>query len=250
MMELRFPAQSTGRPLEGRRQRRYPAMMRYLASVALIAAACTFGAGAAGCTAHNPNYTGDGGGGGGEDLAGSAGADLALAMVDLAGPMGACSAGQRQCSATVASDRCEGGMFVVDRVCPNASRCANDYCAAPTAMFGTQIGARCDANGGAQQLQCMASPTSMLSCQPFVDPPTKNLRWFCDTVVGQGRAGAPCAKNADCRSGVCAAGNGGGGACFDACQRDQDCQLGGGSLTCRSVQITVEGVTVTAKGCG
>jgi len=223
--------------------------MKYLATAAALAAACVIGAG---CTAHNPNFTGDGGGGGGgtssHDLAGTSGADLAGVVFDLSGSMGTCAADQRQCSGTVASDHCEGGMFVVDRVCPPASSCATGYCAPPAAMFGTQIGARCDANGGAQQLQCMASPTATLSCQPFVDPPTKMLRWFCDTAVGPGRAGQHCTKPGDCRSGVCAAVN--GGVCFDACLRDQDCQLGGGTLTCKSVQITVEGVTITAKACG
>jgi hypothetical protein len=219
--------------------------MKYLATAAL-ATVCALG-----CTAHNPSYTGDGGGGGGggsPDFAGTSGADLAGVAVDLSGPLGSCAADQRQCSGTVASDRCEGGMFVVDRVCPPASSCMAGYCAPPTAMFGTQIGARCDANGGAQQLQCMASPTAMLSCQPFVDLATKELRWFCDTGVGMGRAGQHCAKPGDCRSGVCV--QTAGGVCFDACQRDQDCQLGGGTLTCKSVSITVEGVTKTEKTCG
>jgi hypothetical protein len=214
--------------------------MRFHATVAALAIAC-----AVGCTAHNPNYLGDGGGGGsGGDLAGVT-VDLANAVVDLSGPMGVCTQGQRKCSGTVASDRCEGGMFVVDRTCPADSSCANDYCGPPTATFGTQIGARCDGSGGAQQLQCMASPTAMLSCQPFVDPSTKNLRWFCDSPVATGKAGTHCTSGAQCRSGVCAVN---AGLCFDACQRDQDCGLNTG-LTCQSLEITVEGVTVTAKGC-
>jgi hypothetical protein len=217
--------------------------MRFLATVAVLAFAC-----AGGCTAHNPDYTGDGGSGGGAggDLAGVK-VDLAGVVFDLSGPMGACSPGQRKCSGTVASDRCEGGMFVVDRGCPAGSSCMSTYCAPPTAMFGTQVGARCDANGGAQQLQCMASPTAMLSCQPFVDPSTMSLRWFCDNAVGAGRAGTHCTSGGECRSGVCAVQ---AGICFDACQRDQDCQLAGGTLTCKSLPITIEGVTVTAKGCG
>ena len=204
--------------------------MRHLAIVAALAAFGSVGAAAgAGCTARNPSYTGGGGASGG-DLAGGGALDLAASVVDLAGPMGACSGVQRQCSGMVASDRCEGGMFVVDRVCPASSSCAASYCAPPTAKLGTQIGARCDANGGAQQLQCMASPTAMLSCQPFVEPPTKALRWFCDSMVGQGRAGASALEGQQCRSGVCA--TAAGGVCFDACQRDQDCQLGGATLTC------------------
>jgi hypothetical protein len=218
--------------------------MRFVATVVALAIACTCG-----CTAHNPNYVGDGGGGAGGGGGGGAGSpDLAGGgVLDLSGPMGTCVQGERKCAGTAASDRCEGGMFIVDRNCPANSSCTGAYCAPPTATFGTQIGARCDANGGAQQLQCMASPTAMLSCQPFVEPSTMNLRWFCDTPVGAGRAGMQCAKGSDCRSGVCAATT---QTCFDACQRDQDCQLGGGTLTCKSVQISVEGVTVTAKGCG
>ena len=230
--------------LEGASPRRYPWEMKYLPTVAALALLC-----AAGCTAHNPDYTGGGGGGGGvgADLAGVT-LDLAGVVLDLSGPMGTCSGDQRKCAGATASDRCEGGMFVVDRECPAASSCTNNYCAPPTAMFGTQIGARCDAQGGAQQIQCSAAPPpAMVSCQPFVDPSTKNIRWFCDTAVGSGRAGTHCTSGAECRSGVCAA----AGTCFDACQRDQDCfSTANPGLTCKSFDITVEGVTITAKGCG
>ena len=228
--------------LESDPARRYSGKMKSLPAVAALGILC-----AAGCTAPNPSFVGDGGGGAAHDLAGVV-VDLAGVVADLAGPMGTCTGDQRKCSGTAASDRCEGGMFVVDRQCPAASSCMNDYCAPPTATFGTQIGARCDANGGAQQLQCMASPTAALSCQPFVDPATKNVRWFCDTAVGAGRAMTMCTMGAECRSGVCTdAGN-----CFDACQRDQDrVSAGTGAvLTCKSFNITVEGVTVSAKGCG
>lgn len=122
------------------------------------------------------------------------------------------------------------------------------YCAPPTPLFGTQVGARCDANGGAQQLQCSASPAAMLSCQPFVDVGTLKLRWFCDAPVGAGRAGVHCTKGSECRSGVCGTTT---QACFDACQTDTDCRTSiGSTMTCTSVEISVEGVTVTAKGCG
>ena len=217
--------------------------MRFLATVTAL----TIAAGV-GCTAHNPDYVGDGGGGGAGgsgDLAGAPPADLAGSVVDLSGPMGACTPDQRKCAGTVASDRCEGGMFVVDRTCPANSSCAAAYCGQPTLMLGTQIGARCDAGGGAQQLQCVAKPG--LSCQPFVNPLTKNLRWFCDSNVGAGAASTHCTTGAQCRSGVCATK---AGVCFDACQIDQDCaSVGDTGLTCQSLEITVEGVTVTQKGC-
>jgi hypothetical protein len=214
--------------------------MKFLAIVAAGALACTIG-----CTAHNPNYTGGSGGTGGGDLAGVT-LDLAGVVVDLAGPMGTCSPGDRKCAGAAASDRCEGGMFVVDRACPPSSSCTANYCAPPPAMFGTQVGARCDANAGAQQLQCMASPVANLTCQPFVDPSTKDIRWFCDNAVAPAKAPTHCTKNSECRSGVCAVK---AGVCFDACQQNTDCQLGGGALTCQSLEITIEGVTITAKGC-
>jgi hypothetical protein len=215
--------------------------MKSLPTVAALGILCAMG-----CTAHNPDFVGDGGGGGaGADLAGVT-VDLAGVVLDLSGPMGTCTGDQRKCSGAAASDRCEGGMFVIDRECPASSSCTNNYCAPPTAMFGTQIGARCDANGGAQQVQCSASLTAMLSCQPFVDPATKGVRWFCDAAVGAGRAGTHCAKNSECRSGVCAA----SGFCLDGCQRDQDClSTAGNTLTCKSLQMTIEGVTITQKSC-
>jgi hypothetical protein len=166
--------------------------MRILATVAIVVA---------GCTAHNPNFTGGGGGSGaggggggcgtmGGDLAGVATSDLAHPVLDLAGPLGPCVLGERQCSGTVASDRCEGGMFVVDRDCPSGSDCTGGYCAPPAPVVGTQIGARCDQMGGAQQIQCLAK--SGVSCQPFVDATQKTLRWFCDANVGAGTGATHC----------------------------------------------------------
>jgi len=215
--------------------------MKFLAIVAAGALACGVG-----CTAHNPIYTGGGGGGAGTDFAGVT-LDLAGVVVDLSGPMGTCGPDERKCAGTAASDRCEGGMFVVDRACPPGSSCTDNYCGQPAPVFGTQVGMRCDVPNGAQQIQCMASPTANLSCQPFVDPATKNVRWFCDTAVAPGKAHSPCTKNSDCRSGVCSVKS---GVCFDACQADSDCRIGGNTTaTCQSLEITIEGVTITAKGC-
>jgi hypothetical protein len=127
------------------------------------------------------------------------------------------------------------------RTCPNRSECTSGFCSAPTPIVGTQLGERCDASGGPQQLQCMASVMANLSCQPFVDPTGHEVRWFCDTSVGAGRGGTHCTRGNECRSGVCAS----GGTCFDACQQNLDC----GGLTCRAVMIVVEGVALTAKSC-
>jgi hypothetical protein len=127
------------------------------------------------------------------------------------------------------------------RTCPNRSECTSGYCSPPTPLVGTQLGERCDANGGPQQLQCMASAAANLSCQPFVNPTGQEVRWFCDTSVGAGRGGTHCTRGNECRSGVCAS----GGTCFDGCQQNLEC----GGLTCRAVMITVEGVALTAKSC-
>jgi hypothetical protein len=198
---------------------------------------------AAGCTAHNPSFTGDGGSSGQDDLAGNTATDLAGVVLDLAGPMGSCMAGQRMCAGTQASDRCEGGMFVVDRNCPMGSQCMSTYCAPPAQGIGNQVGQRCDANGGAQQLQCMASLMQSLSCQPFVDPVSKDLRFFCDASVGTGIAGTLCTRGSECRSGFC----GGNNTCYEACQANGPGT--GCTLRCQSVSIVVEGVKQTVKSC-
>ena len=212
--------------------------MKFLAIVAAGALACGVG-----CTAHNPNYTGGGGGGAGTDFAGVT-LDLAGAVVDLSGPMGTCGPAERKCAGTAASDRCEGGMFVVDRACPPGSSCADNYCGQPAPIFGTQVGMRCDVPNGAQQIQCLAKPG--VACQPFVDATGKNLRWFCDTAVGPGTGKITCTRGSECRSGVCTL----QGVCLDTCQQNGDCQLAGlANATCQSMTITVEGVTVTQKGC-
>ena len=192
-----------------------------------------------GCTAHNPDFVGSGGG---ADLLGAPPPDLAAAVLDLAGPMGACNSGDRKCAGTVASDRCEAGMFVVDRSCPKGSQCSDNYCAPPPPVPVSEIGQRCDTvGGGPQQVACTAQPG--LSCQPFVVPGSHDLRWYCDTAVGPAAAGFPCTRGSDCKSGFC----GGNGTCFEACQ-----QAGPGSgcmLRCQSVDLVVEEVKVTAKSC-
>jgi hypothetical protein len=89
----------------------------------------------------------------------------------------------------------------------------------------------------------MALATANLSCQPFVDPATRKLVWYCDAAVGPGGAGAKCSRAADCKTGVC----GPGGVCIFGCHSDLEC----GSLTlkCNSVSVTVEGVSDSAKSC-
>ena len=196
--------------------------MRHLATLALLVAACT---------THNPNFVGDGSSLTG-DLAGPA---------DLNGPMGSCGAGERKCPAATASDRCEKGVFVVDRQCPAGSTCMLTYCAPPSTMLPTQIGQRCDA-GGAQDLQCLANKTLMLECQPFIDPTNRSVQYFCDAPVGSGGAGTSCTRGSECKSGFCAT----NGTCFSACQQDLECKNG---LRCRGVEILVEGVRAQSGSC-
>jgi hypothetical protein len=199
--------------------------MRHLATLAVLFAACT---------THNPSFVGN------ADLNPPSG-DLA-GPADLSGPMGTCGPGERKCPAPTASDRCENGTFIVDRECPAGSVCSLTYCAPPVSMLPTQIGQRCDAGNGAQDLQCSASKMLMLTCQPFVNPANKSVQWFCDTPVGAGAAGTACTRASQCRSGICGA----NGTCFAACQQDFECKNG---LHCNGVDILVEGVRVQAGSC-
>jgi hypothetical protein len=130
------------------------------------------------------------------------------------------------------------------RTCPARSMCSSGYCSPPAPELGTQIGQRCDASAGPQQLQCVASFAAGLTCQPFVDVASHELRWYCDSHVGTGTAGTQCSSTSGskCRSGICASTN----TCFEACQQTTECA---GTLACRDVQITVEGVGATVKSC-
>jgi hypothetical protein len=197
--------------------------MRRLQFLALILAACT---------SHNPSYVGN------EDLS-STSKDMA-GPADLSGAMGACNEGERKCAGSGASDRCDKGTFVVDRLCPAGSNCEETYCAPPATMLPTQIGQRCDV-GGAQEAQCMASKTLALQCQPFIDPNNHSVQWFCAKPVGGGGAGASCKQDGDCQSGFC----GSNGTCFVACRMSFEC----GTLQCNQVQIVVEGVRVQSGSC-
>jgi hypothetical protein len=81
-------------------------------------------------------------------------------------------------------------------------------------------------------------------CQPFV----KNggdVTWACAPPIGNGIVGQKCSHGADCRSGFC----GSNGTCFRACAFVTDCPNSGGPYACTPVQITVEGVPVTANSC-
>jgi hypothetical protein len=189
---------------------RYDRQMRHLAALMLLAA----------CTAHNPNFVGDGGGG---DLLGSS-----------------CTEGERRCSAT-ASEDCVKGSFATDRVCPAGSMCMQTYCSPPATMLPTQIGQRCDV-GGAQHSQCTANRTLMLECQPFVNPLNLSVQWFCDKPVGTGGAGTKCTMGSECQSGFCGA----NGTCFRPCRATFECPAG---EQCTDVQIVVEGVRVQSGSC-
>jgi hypothetical protein len=198
--------------------------MRFLATLTLVVAC--------GCTAANPHYSGAGGNN-----------DFGQADLSATGP---CTGTERTCLGAATSGRCQGGGFVSDRACPAGSQCQRDYCAPPPPMLPTQVGQRCDNSGGPQERQCSAVLTAMLSCQPFVDPGTGKLRFYCDQPVGAGGAAARCKSGGDCHSGVCS----NDGTCFYGCQSDFDCPaIPLPRPRCTTVDITVEGVTESVKSC-
>jgi hypothetical protein len=223
------------------------------ASAALLAA----------CTVSNPLYNGSGGaggaGGGGSDLGGHGGHGGAGGSGGTGGAGGspqdmsivpACTDGARRCGAND-SEVCVGGVFQPDRLCPSASMCATTgqaagYCAPPP-MSNTGVGNGCDFGFGPQENLCFSTTADTNSCQPFVDDPVAGtVTWVCDKPVGTGVPGAACTAGAQCRSGFC----GSNGTCFRACQNDNDCpRTAGVTFQCMDVQITVEGVTVTASSC-
>jgi len=224
-----------------------------------------------GCTAPNPDWAGTPGGGGGVGSGGGgagdggggvgsggasdggAGVDSStgspdLGAPDLAGAM--CSADERRCvSGPAASQACEGGHFVESRRCPNGdvsvldAQCSGGYCAPPVGA------APCDLNGGPSEAYCFNQISSDHSCQPFVDPQSKQVGWACALVVGSGASGDACTDGAQCRSGLC----GSNGTCFRPCNTNRGgnsgCPLHQPPLVCKKVTISVEGVTVSADSC-
>jgi hypothetical protein len=175
-----------------------------------------------GCTRANSDYIADSGIGGDNDFG----------LADLGATPGTpCSGDARACLGTAASGFCSGGTLALDRTCPSQSSCAATYCAPPASRPGSQVGERCDSGGAPADRRCLANLADMLTCQPFVNPGTHKLAWFCAPAVGSGST--RCTRGADCRSGVCAD----TGSCFAGCP--------GGF----SVHVTVEGVTESAKSC-
>jgi hypothetical protein len=202
--------------------------MRFPATVLLFVALS--------CTAANPHYIGDSSVGGNNDFG----------QADLAAT--ACSSDARACLGLSTSAHCQNGAFSPDRSCPPSSMCTNGYCAPPPPPVTqpSEVGQRCDSNGGPQERQCAAVFAAMLSCQPFVDLSALKILWYCAQPVGSGSAGVKCTRGAECRSGVCSA----DAICFVACQSDFDCPS---TLTrplhCKSVSVTVEGVTQSFQSC-
>lgn len=191
---------------------------------------------AVGCTAANPNYVA---------VDGASDGSVRDAAADLA--PASCSGDERSCLGATTSAVCQNGAFSPDRSCPSASSCARTYCAPPAQQLPTQVGQRCDANGGAQDLQCRAQPTPALVCQPFVDPDQHKLAFYCDAPVGAGGAGVTCTLGSQCKSGFCGA----NGTCFTACQTDFECPATSTTFLfkCASVDVTVEGLRQSQKSC-
>jgi hypothetical protein len=219
------------------------------------------------CTANNPNYVGHttskdlAGVVGVPDLAGAAPEDLATGggHGDLA--VVACSGAERTCVSApeVASERCATDVFVVDRRCPfgafstsggttigTGAACQSGYCAPPTTGTNTN----CDvANMGPTDRSCVTTggPGNgrARSCQPFVNPSSRAISWRCvlpATTTGSA-GGVACARDSDCRSGLCAANK----RCFAACLVAADCAVT--TQACAATEIVVEGVTVAVHSC-
>lgn len=156
-----------------------------------------------------------------------------------------CTAANPNYIADAATGGDDMAMSGCARICPNRSSCVAKLCSPPAPEPGTQIGERCDANGGPQQLQCSASLAAMLSCEPFISPTSHEARWYCDNSVGTGDPSVQCGSGGKCRTGFCAS----NGHCFWACQQSTECAAFAG-YQCRDVTITVDGISVTAKSCG
>jgi hypothetical protein len=198
--------------------------MRLVATLILLVAS--------GCTRPNLDYTGGSGGAGNNDF-GQADSGAIT-----------CSGDARGCVGAGASGHCVNGTLTPDRTCPEGSTCNATVCGPPASKPGSpQTGQRCDVSGGPEEQQCRALPSANLSCQPFVNVGTQKLVWFCDAAVGAGGAGAHCTRGSECRTGVCTA----GGICFFGCHSDLEC--GSPALRCNSLDVTVEGVTQSAKSC-
>lgn len=216
------------------------------AALLVLVAACELS-----CTTVNPDFVGFGAGvdGGATDGSPEGHPDLHAGGPDLA-PV--CTAGQRACLATTGSAACQGGQLKLDRKCPTGSSCTAGYCQAPPMSSTSLTGQSCDVGFGPQENNCFANggpAADTLSCEPFVtDPAQMGVSWVCAPSVGQGLPGTACTRGDECRSGFC----GSNGTCFRACAQDNDCPFQGSTgkrYACNNVDVTVEGVTVSAKSC-
>jgi hypothetical protein len=199
----------------------------------------------AACTAPNPNFAGGSGDGGASDGSVDGSSADGLSPVDMTA---VCMPKQRTCLAQTGSALCEAGQFKLDRKCPNLSTCTTGYCQPPPVSSTSLVGASCDPAGAPQENVCFSTTGDVLSCEPFVDPNTKKIGWFCDKAVGMGLPGTTCATGDDCRSGFC----GSNGTCFRSCLDQTDCPLMGNTgqpYRCATVAIVVEGEQVSAKSC-
>jgi hypothetical protein len=206
------------------------------------------------CTINNPLYSdgtggpgpGNHGDGGGPNGFSDGGSKIDLSSpptVDMALP---CSSA-RTCSmgAQSQSEVCTPTGFQPDRQCPMASSCAQGYCQPPKMVAG-QLGMPCDQNGGPRENDCFGPGGGGgfdLSCEPFVDPQSKMVNWYCGVPVGQGTPGTQCSKGSDCRTGFC----GDNGTCLRTCVNSNDCP---NQTQCNpGTKATVEGVQISVGSC-
>jgi hypothetical protein len=198
------------------------------------------------CTVDNPNY---------RPTTLDAGADLSGKPSDMSGPKQpdlstppGCASGPRVCLASGASASCMGGGYVIDRKCPTGSTCSDGFCSPPAQGTFPPQGMGCTGNvggggGNNPNENICIFVNQAYSCQPFIL--SGALDWVCAAAVGTGTPGTTCTVGADCRTGFC----GDNGTCFRGCNNDSDCPNTGQTLTCQTVNITVEGQTISAKSC-
>jgi hypothetical protein len=165
-----------------------------------------------------------------------------------------CTGAERRCiPLPVASEGCVNDKWELQRGCPFAdsqhrgATCTNGFCQQPQANSITGCG-----NGGPLESVCeqiSAGNGQKMSCQPFitdanVSPPT--VDWWCAVAAnaGAGGAGASCTGNGQCHSGFCI-----NGTCLWTCQTAADCPLSTTPLLCNTVELHVEGQTLSVQSC-
>jgi hypothetical protein len=127
------------------------------------------------------------------------------------------------------STSCVDGEQLPERTCPLGSECVSGTCAAPAS------GVTCSEDD--------ACGSASVSCTPFVVA-AGAAETYCAGALGTKFRAESCIFDRECRSGVCIPSR---GTCFGRCPAvGQSCSIG---VTCREVEISVEGTQVTLPSC-